>query len=489
MNTSVNNNNETKNAANMVASDNMKVADYLANLKKQKGESFGDLCWDNYGKASVIVFGNIAGHADELEILGGKRIEAKYSALQNGRKWSERWGRTTAYLFGANAKEAARRYLTEINHAIMNAALRKEGETLRPAQAYKVGERVTTIHGTGTVTEHEARYGNGRCRCVRLDRPTYNYGWEGMPQTFIEVSEENMKPNDEKRTEALHQGQDITAFAEEYCKPDIVDAAEMGVSQCLEHEGKRIEIRTAYKNGHNDPEGWTYCVSWYEGKELVECENGVSLTIAAEHMARFEKGAAKGLTLRQILYGLPEPPAEITLESEPEIKAAHMEQERTFGQAFDAAYYRDVLASLTGKKKVFHFGIPADTVRLEVKRECEGYWRISMKRGDASEVERFAESIDWETILNTTRAAEYLSQLRADHTKAHPYKLGDLVRVNDEQWGQVNGHAGRITRIVLKNSLVGSYYTVEFTGDLPRYNDGQPMKENNFEPLDIEPAA
>lgn len=170
-------------------------------------------------------------------------------------------------------------------------------------------------------------------------------------------------------------------------------------------------------------------------------------------------------------------------------EAVHEEQKRTFGQAFDAAYYRDILASLTGKKKVFHFGTPADTVRLEVMRECEGYWRISMKRGDASEVDRFAGCIDWETILSTTRAADFLSELRADHTKAHPYKLGDLVRVNDDRWGQVNGHAGRITRVVLKNRLVGSYYTVEFTGDLPRYNDGQPMKENNFEPLDIEPAV
>lgn len=170
-------------------------------------------------------------------------------------------------------------------------------------------------------------------------------------------------------------------------------------------------------------------------------------------------------------------------------ETAHEEQKRTFGQAFDAAYYRDVLASLTGKKKVFHFGTPADTVRLEVKRECEGYFRISMKRGESSDVEYFREYIDWETILNTTRAADLLSELRADHTKAHPYKLGDLVRVNDERWGQVNGHVGRITRVVLKNGLVGSYYTVEFTGDLPKFNDGQPMKENNFEPLDIEPAA
>jgi len=170
------------------------------------------------------------------------------------------------------------------------------------------------------------------------------------------------------------------------------------------------------------------------------------------------------------------------------LRAAHEEQKRTFGQAFDAAYYRDVLASLTGKKKVFHFGIPADTVRVEVKRECEGYFRISMKRGESSDVEYFREYIDWETILSTDRAARLLSDYRADHHRAHQFKLGDLVRVNDEKWGQVNGHVGRIVRVVLQNRLVGSYYEVEFVGDLPKFDNGNPMKANNFEPLDIEPV-
>lgn len=164
------------------------------------------------------------------------------------------------------------------------------------------------------------------------------------------------------------------------------------------------------------------------------------------------------------------------------------EQKHTFGQAFDAAYYRGVLSSLTGKKKVFHFGIPADTVRVEVKRECEGYFRISMKRGESSDVEYFREYIDWETILSTDRAARLLADYRADHHRAHQFKLGDLVRVNDERWGQVNGHTGRIVRVVLQNQLVGSYYEVEFVGDLPKFDNGDPMKANNFEPLDIEPV-
>lgn len=280
MNTSVNNNNETKNAANMVASDNMKVADYLANLKKQKGESFGDLCWDNYGKASVIVFGNIAGHADELEILGGKRIEAKYSALQNGRKWTEKMGRTAAYIFNASHRDGACRYLANINNAILSAALRKEGETVKPAKSYQVGDRVNTIYGKGTIIEGEAK-SSDRCRRVRLDIQTYNYGWNGMPHTFVEVSDGDMKPN--------HEGEDSTA----YYRRAITEAAAMGCARCCEYQGKRIEVKTAYKNGHDDPTGWTYCVSWYEGKELKDCENGVTLEQAARALAQFEQDSRK----------------------------------------------------------------------------------------------------------------------------------------------------------------------------------------------------
>jgi len=237
-------------------------------------------------------------------------------------------------------------------------------------------------------------------------------------------------------------------------------------------------------------EGWQYIEGLNHGTQpgdVITCTDGTRgrVTKASGESCVIEFETENGQRLSVAGYFR----KERNYSTSEKLRAAHEEQKRTFGQAFDAAYYRDVLASLTGKKKVFHFGTPADTVRLEVMRECEGYWRISMKRGDASEVDYFADCIDWETILNTTRAADFLSELRADHTKAHPYKLGDLVRVNDERWGQVNGHAGRITRVVLKNRLVGSYYTVEFTGDLPRYNDGQPMKENNFEPLDIEPAA
>lgn len=294
-------NNETMNAANMAASDNVKKADMLTDQKVKKGENFGDLCWDTYGKASVIIFGNIDDHADELEILGGKRTSAKYSALQNGRKWSEKMGRTDAYIFNATHKEGARRYLVNINSAIMSAALRKEGETLKPAKSYQTGDRVNTIHGKGTIIEGESKYSD-RCRLVRLDRPTYNYGWEGMPQTFVEVSDENMKPN--------HEGEDSTA----HYRRAISEAAAMGCAQCCEFQGKRVEVKAAYQNGHDNPTGWTYRISWYDGKELKDCENGVTLEQAARALAQFEQESRDDTTLEQggQITDAPQPSAWVT---------------------------------------------------------------------------------------------------------------------------------------------------------------------------------
>lgn len=169
-------------------------------------------------------------------------------------------------------------------------------------------------------------------------------------------------------------------------------------------------------------------------------------------------------------------------------ETAHEEQKREFGQAFDAEYYKPILEAIESRK-VFHFGTPADTVRIEVRRECEGYYRIRMKRDASEYVETMSEYIDWETILNTNRAARLLSDLRADHTRAHRFNLGDMVRVSDREFGQIFGHVGRITKVYLINQLVGTRYTVEFVGELPKYQDGQPMKDNDFEPLDIEPVA
>ncbi|MBR3164113.1 hypothetical protein IKF15_02315 [Candidatus Saccharibacteria bacterium] len=152
-----------------------------------------DLTWDSYGKNSIIVFGNIEVHANYLEIMGGKLINAKYSPLANGRKWTEKMGRTRAYYFSATNKAAAIHYLTDYNRAIFDLALWHEGEEQKNITDYTPGQKVVTIWGLGEVTEHPAQY-SSRCLVVKLDTPTYNYGWKGLPQTFVEVSCENMRP-------------------------------------------------------------------------------------------------------------------------------------------------------------------------------------------------------------------------------------------------------------------------------------------------------
>ena len=232
-------------------------------------------------------------------------------------------------------------------------------------------------------------------------------------------------------------------------------------------------------------EGW----QWVEGinhgtqpGDVITCTDGTRgrVTKASGESCVIEFETADGHRLSVAGYFRYTPSAKS--------ETAHEEQKRDFGQAFDAEYYKPILEAIEGRK-VFHFGIPADTVRIEVKRECKGFYRIRMKRAAAEYVESMSEYIDWETVLNTDRAARLLSDYRADHTRAHRFGLGDLVRVNDPEWKQVNGHVGRITKMCLINQLVGTIYTVEFVGELPKYKDGQPMKDNDFEPLDIEPAA
>ena len=152
-----------------------------------------DLTFDYYGKESIIVFGNIENHAKILEIMGGKLINAKYSPLANGRKWTEKMGRTRAYYFSKTNKATAIQYLSDYNRAIFDSALLREGEECKPIADYTPGEKVLTIYGIGEVTEHKAHY-SAACLVVKLDTPTYNYGWKGMPQTFIEVKADDMKP-------------------------------------------------------------------------------------------------------------------------------------------------------------------------------------------------------------------------------------------------------------------------------------------------------
>ena len=410
------------------------------NIQELPAGEYGELCYDYFGKSSVIVFGNTDDHAAQLEAIGGKYSDRlRYSALQNGRKWTEKQGRTRGYYFTTEgSKREAIQYVQRVNHAIFDkyeqSTAGMEGVIQKPAD-FKPGDRVRTIHGLGTVTGHAPRLNAAQSVCVKLDKFTYNYGWKGMPQTFIEC----------RCDEITRYSEDGKSGAKAFQIGDRVKRNGTGATGTVTDYGRQDNR-------------WTYIVE-YDETQRRKSDGFEYLT---------EEVFAEEITDHN--------------------HAAHKQQEREFGQAFDAECYKPILEAIEGRK-VFHFGIPADTVRIEVKRECKGFYRIRMKRAAAEYVESMSEYIDWETILNTDRAARLLSDLRADHTKAHPYKLGDLVRVSDREFGQIFGHVGRITKVYLINQLVGTRYTVEFTGNLPKFNDGQPMKENNFEPLDIEPAA
>ena len=152
---------------------------------------YGDLCYDYYGKGSVIVFGNTDDHREQLEQMGGKYSDRlRYSALQNGRKWTEKQGRTAGYYFTTEqGKEQAVKYVQRVNHSIFDKyeqEAAKMGDKVQRREDLKEGDRVRTIHGVGTVTAHEPKYNKRVSVCVKLDKFTYNYGWKGMPHTFIE---------------------------------------------------------------------------------------------------------------------------------------------------------------------------------------------------------------------------------------------------------------------------------------------------------------
>ena len=182
-----------KTTANGKQADNCKNNENnnRVNIQTLPAGEYGDLCYDYFGKGSVIVFGNTSDHAAQLEAMGGKYSDRlRYSALQNGRKWTEKQGRTRGYYFTTeDSKREAIQYVQRVNHAIFDkyeqSTAGMEGVIQKPAD-FKAGDRVRTIHGLGTVTEHTPKYNAAQSVCVKLDKSTYNYGWKGMPQTFIE---------------------------------------------------------------------------------------------------------------------------------------------------------------------------------------------------------------------------------------------------------------------------------------------------------------
>ena len=239
---------------------------------------------DNGGNASLTVKNETTG---DVRNINGSDVSEILPALQPASEITEQREQNDACISSAESRR------DKANGQITEAEGVKVGDKVRHNMT---GDRVATVTGI---------------------RRVQGYKWEGEITVYrLDFGESVKGPFDVELNggEFLREAFTLcnpseisdtanAAFAEEYCKPDIIEAAQMGVSQCLSHEGKEIRIRTVYKNGHDDPTGWTYCVSWYQGKTLVECENGVTLDQAARYMAYFERMAAKGWTLDEILYG------------------------------------------------------------------------------------------------------------------------------------------------------------------------------------------
>lgn len=169
---------------------------------------FGDLCYDYFGKSSVIVFGNTEDHAKQLEEIGGKKSDRiRYSPLQNGRKWTEKSGRTSGYYFTTEkAKAKAVEYVQRVNLAIFKKYEKAATNVSQMPADFKEGDRVRTEHGLGTVTAHTPRYNAANSVCVKLDKFTYNYGWKGLPHLLIDCHCSNITRADEFTKQADGKG-------------------------------------------------------------------------------------------------------------------------------------------------------------------------------------------------------------------------------------------------------------------------------------------
>ena len=154
-------------------------------------DTFGDLCWDTQGKASAIVFGNIDDHAAQLEALGGVRREVNYHPLRTVK--ARRGDRMEAYYFDKRHARNAGPYVARVNHTLQDSVWKSCHALEKQAADYEAGDRVRTIYGLGVVIDGGGLHAPSKnCVRVRLDGTTYNYGWEGMPQKFVEVSGRDM---------------------------------------------------------------------------------------------------------------------------------------------------------------------------------------------------------------------------------------------------------------------------------------------------------
>lgn len=147
---------------------------------------------------------------------------------------------------------------------------------------------------------------------IRVAECVYYHGRADQvtPVTPLENTE-GISTDGEGRESTLYERHNITAEEREAKTKGsasyIRRQARMAREAFYYHKGARIEVRIAYRNGTDDPDGMSYKVCWYDETRtgelhLMECENGISLEKAARHMADFSLLSECGLTLREILY-------------------------------------------------------------------------------------------------------------------------------------------------------------------------------------------
>lgn len=258
-----------------------------------KGE-YGDLVYDFFGKGSVIVFGNIEDHKEQLEAMGGKYGDKlHYSPLQNGRNWSPKMGHTRGYYFTSKTgKESAVKYVQQVNQSIFakeDELSVKLGYTILKRGDFRPGERVRTMYGLGTVTEHEPKYNKETTVCVKLDKPTYNYGWQGMQQIFIECRTYEIVPLD------LVNKIEIQKQYDKYVKGHIFEPNFAWVTIKWKddgevHEGYVIALNDTYKAFPEEDEKVFFEVeNIHDLCNLTDKNNGEDFVIIPDSVSFFDK--------------------------------------------------------------------------------------------------------------------------------------------------------------------------------------------------------
>ena len=244
-----------------------------------------DLVWDE-DEQGVKVWGNIDKHAENLTKMGAKRGRVMFTSNKTGLPTG-----ADCWVLPKCKGEDVRQYVRKVHERIsrdFGEAREKYGDK---GHKYHEGEKVVTIYGRGTVVRGRAWYASDLID-VQLDAPTYNYIWSllGTPQKMVAVSRNDIVSIQlpEPPAEIVIDEEPTLESASEISdnlksrKRTIVSRAKEGKQAWRMYNGYEVRVRKAYTNGSKEPENWTYCVSWYAGGQVVECENGVRLEQAAK---------------------------------------------------------------------------------------------------------------------------------------------------------------------------------------------------------------